>query len=279
MNYIIYHNKDLDGFCSGSIAKKHFFDEGKESKMIGWNYGDPVPSFQDAETITLVDISFPKEVMLELYRGHAAYKYSVVWIDHHKSAIDDSQELDYSDLPGVRRIGDSASWLAWEYYYGSPVPQLVYWVDRYDVWKQGKDWDKVLAIQHGMRLGLGDPDSQPKWFSWIAELNQMGDYFEKDGNLILSFLRKENERIAERVQLCPFLRIPIVNYDRPDIDILNLANPKLSKIGAIGFWYDDGEKIVWSLRKKKESKVDILLLAKKRGGGGHECACGFMEKL
>lgn len=60
---IVYHSKDWDGVMSGAIARIKF----PKAKMLGWNYGDTVPSLEEYDTIYIMDITFPKEVMEQNY--------------------------------------------------------------------------------------------------------------------------------------------------------------------------------------------------------------------
>ncbi len=73
----IYHDADMDGLCCGAIARKAL---GSTSQYLGWDYGRDVPDLSSYDTIYLMDLSFPTEIM-------AKYADKIVWIDHHRSAM------------------------------------------------------------------------------------------------------------------------------------------------------------------------------------------------
>ncbi len=75
---IYYHNKDLDGFCSGAICRKYFTEEmSGDVEMIGWDYDDPQPVINQEDLYVITDISFNPETMKSLNDSQ------VIWIDHH----------------------------------------------------------------------------------------------------------------------------------------------------------------------------------------------------
>src|SRR3972149_4780364 len=92
----IYHSRDLDGFTGGAIVKK-WHDEfndypdnvGKgELKLIGYDYGQPVPYDQipTGETVIMIDVSLKMPDMLKLSEHLGSWK-QLIWIAHHISAI------------------------------------------------------------------------------------------------------------------------------------------------------------------------------------------------
>ena len=122
--YIIYHRVDLDGIASAAIAFNYCreMDFGTIFK-IGWNYGDPIPEIPLIEgnlkekyshKIYVLDISFG-EHHKEILNKWIEAGYSVVWMDHHKTAIDD-EVLESKTYHGIRRVGTAACALAWEYF-------------------------------------------------------------------------------------------------------------------------------------------------------------------
>lgn len=103
-----YHSADLDGHCSGAIVK--FLDP--NAKLYPINYGQDFPwdEIYSTDTVVMVDFSlqpFPDMVRL-------ASKCVLIWIDHHKTAIEDYNASGLN-LPGIRREGIGACQLTWEY--------------------------------------------------------------------------------------------------------------------------------------------------------------------
>jgi len=142
-----YHSSDLDGLCSGAIMARAMPD----AEMRGYDYGQPFP-WADVEgrDVHMSDVSLqPGEDMARL----ATVAKSLTWVDHHKSAIDDAATRGLSGLPGLRRIGDAACELCWEFYFGGkkPEPLGVHLLGRYDVWAW-RDVPGALEYQFGMRI-------------------------------------------------------------------------------------------------------------------------------
>lgn len=280
--YVIYHSADLDGFCSGAITKKFLLEHQipeEDIVMIGWNYGQPTPEIPDGRKLYMTDISLGKDFMSDVFE-----RCDVTWIDHHKSAMIDAEENGYSGMKGKREIGNSASLLAWIYFYGHDIPELVYWVDRYDVLKQtdefhpDRDWEKVMQMQYGMRHWLKNPVTHGEFSVWMScftwfeilpifETGVTIIQYEKETNKIRCSkafdLQFEGLKFAA-INNCLAGSVVLDSYARDDHDALMV------------FSYT-GTKWTVSLYRNSLSKADpdLSLIAVKYGGGGHSRACGF----
>jgi oligoribonuclease NrnB/cAMP/cGMP phosphodiesterase (DHH superfamily) len=102
---IIYHRADFDGIFSREIARRFF---GDQAEYIGWDYGDPLPAVPAEAFVYMIDISV---------EGLMAHEH-LIWIDHHKSAI----EKYPATIPGYRIDGVAACRLAWQYFFGEGGP-------------------------------------------------------------------------------------------------------------------------------------------------------------
>lgn len=173
-NICLYHGTDLDGFCSGAIYAQHAEVNGLPAKLIPANYGWDLPweEFTGAE-VTLIDFSI--QPFSEFERLIAIAKH-VLWIDHHKSAIDDyckaanrlvAEHAAFNVMVDVEQAGCE---LAWEYYFPhQPVPRGVHLLGRYDVWDHSADAD-IMPYQYGMRLKDLDPVSGKNRSDWSTIL-------------------------------------------------------------------------------------------------------------
>ena len=164
---VIYHSADYDGIFCREIAKKFLGTEGVS--YIGWNFGDPpIPVPTGGETFVM---DLPLDKPFGRNSLNFAVGGSLVWIDHHKSAIESHPK----DIPGYRIDGVAACRLAWQWFSGGVVsnsdtgnppslPSKHHFIDRvvsepiavrlageYDVWDH-RGWD--LEFQFGL-------DSQP----------------------------------------------------------------------------------------------------------------------
>ena len=171
---IIYHRVDFDGVFSALIAKKYYSEvENVIVDTFGYTYNDDLPNFNlqpfNVDKLVLVDISFPADIMLDLLEKYGPD--NIEWIDHHITAINDSEKYGYSSgLPGLRMTGRGACELCWKYYFDNSLntlPLLIRRLSDYDVWhKESTEiWNNsVIPIQLGIRslfgvkLGNLDPD-------------------------------------------------------------------------------------------------------------------------
>ena len=110
-----YHSADLDGHCSGAIVKMAYPD----CDMIGINYGDEFPwesiPIGCGEKVFMVDYSLqPYSEMRKL----AIHADPLIWIDHHKSVIEEHKEwvsVGNGSILGTQKSGIGACALLWKY--------------------------------------------------------------------------------------------------------------------------------------------------------------------
>lgn len=134
--YCIYHSADNDGKCSAAIVRYFESKANPKNEIIffGSSY-EPEPSFmkdiEHGSKVYLVDISLSAENMKYLKDN-----CKPIWIDHHISAITDSEKNGYSDMKGLRRVGTAGCELTWEYFTNDSenLPYIVKMLGRFDVW-------------------------------------------------------------------------------------------------------------------------------------------------
>jgi hypothetical protein len=161
---VIHHSADYDGIFCREIARKFL----PNAELIGWDYGNPKLPFPPEGKVYVLDLS--PECFDTSYSDECHSR--LVWIDHHKSAIDRF----WSNIPGYRIDGVAACRLAWQWFttekYGSfnaggaawwvKLPTKEQFVSRevkepvsvrlageYDIWDK-RDPDADL-FQHGLR--------------------------------------------------------------------------------------------------------------------------------
>ena len=267
---VVYHNKDMDGFCSGAIARLEFERQGIEAEMFGWDYNDPLPDsfFFEGKDVILTDISFPADLMKNI----RTVANSFHWFDHHISAIRDSEAYGYDDVYGIRKVGDSATKIIYEHYVGRVLPQVAYWVDRYDVWKQGSDWQTVMINQYGMRALLPDPaEDINTWKKALA--GKLTERIADKGFTLYDFIKQENYKVAKRSFDLEFegLKFLALNWQGGSTVLESRITPEYD--GMLMFYYTGKE---WSVSLYGNGKdIDLSLIAKKFAGGGHRDSCGF----
>jgi len=266
-----YHKSDLDGHCSGAIIRQ----ENPECEMIGVDYTDSLDSlkmrgcFQSGETVFVVDFSFSLSDM-EYLNDHT----DLVWIDHHKSAIEKCKSIECS---GAREIGKAGCELTWEYMHPISMPRSVKLLGRYDVWDHVNP--DVLPFQYGFR---SLPDTLPESEIWEYILLPNPDDIDRIislGMTIIDYERKQNKIYAKGMSYeseLEGLRAIVINKAFSNSKIFDsVYDPEKHDIMVL-FGIKQGE-YKYSLYSTKDS-VDVSEIAVKYGGGGHKGAAGFYSK-
>ena len=290
---VIYHKSDFDGIFCREIARKFLPD----AELIGWEYGEPTPAVPPEAALYIMDLSVPD---LMKHPG-------LVWIDHHKTAI----EKYPATIPGYRIDGVAACRLAWQWFYIAmlnaqnatneqlqldlpekemfvnrilPEPLAVRLAGEYDIWDK-RDPNADL-FQHGLRsqnLGenmwdlmlvnsdLSEPGREDIGTITVHALLDAGEavaYAEKRKNeLIIG-----NNGFTRQWEGLWFLCCNAGSYNSH----LFTAGIKPEHDGLLGFCLrKDGQWSVSLYGVPGKPDVDLSAIASKYGGGGHKQACGF----
>ena len=144
-----YHSADLDGHCSGAIVKLKY----SQCELYPIDYGNSFPwnQIEKEDIIVMTDFSLqPFENMIKLNDQCK----ELIWIDHHKSAIEEARKNNF-ECCGIQEIGIGAAQLTWEYFMGSSIPKAVRLIAEYDVWNHSNP--NTLPFHFGLRLYDTDP--------------------------------------------------------------------------------------------------------------------------
>jgi oligoribonuclease NrnB/cAMP/cGMP phosphodiesterase (DHH superfamily) len=283
-----YHNKDLDGYCSAAVIKRKFPD----AKLIGWDYGNPIPWDQipENEPVVMIDISFPMEDMVKVSERS---KKHLTWIDHHISAYKEWKEIidkhPYSPdmflnpLANIRAInyvyesGIAACEIAWKYYFpDEKIPEAVLLLGEYDTWRKNDAdrWEnEILPFQYFMRLKFLNPEIMPLY---LMEENTYISECIQDGKLILDYQRAQDTRAMKGSFVCEFqgLRALCLNIGGASSNTFLSVWDETKHDIMIPFFYT-GRHWTCSIYTTKED-IDCSVIAKSLGGGGHRKAAGFI---
>lgn len=294
---VIHHSADFDGLFCREIARKFF---GDKAEYVGWDYGDPLPVIpkrqEDGQAgceLYMLDISVDG---LMDYPG-------LVWIDHHKSAMEKFKARGYQ-IDGV-----AACRLAWQWfftynnqrnplaYHFAVLPKKQEFIDRtvqepfavrlageYDIWDK-RDPNAEL-FQHGLRsqeltehvwsnlldLTMPVPDTMH-----ATNSDLMVSPLLASGRAVQYAKTKENESIAKHLAFTfqweglTFCGINAARYNSH----LFTAGIKPEHDALFGFNFDGKMWRVSLYHAPGKEHHDLSLIAVKYGGGGHRGACGF----
>lgn len=322
---IIYHDADFDGKLSNEVCRFWLKNLCPDANIhsYGWDYGRPVPvpdvglseegtyhPDDPRATATQVmewrfwDAIYIVDLSVDELMARPDLRDKIVWIDHHKTAIDkwDATPSDADPTPdmfkGYRIDGVAACRLCWQWFaygpnFGDPLPTKQDFIDRrvtepelirlageYDIWDH-RDPD-AKALQFGLRaMGPGE-------FSELIT-NQFKGLVDCDlkaaietGHSIKSYCDKQNDEYSATYSRT-------LDWEGLKFCALNIGqrgNSDLVRGGlkpehqAIFAWRHTGAGVLVSLyHAPGHEDLDLSAIAKRYGGGGHRGACGFRMTL
>jgi oligoribonuclease NrnB/cAMP/cGMP phosphodiesterase (DHH superfamily) len=273
MNIIYYHNADNDGKTSGAIVYNSVKNTDK-TLLKGvdyheYNFEKEYNSWKKDDKVYLVDFSFQKEG--EMQKAYEKLKSNFIFIDHHKTAIEQIKDL---PIEGLRRVGIAACRLCWEYFYPNiEEPEAVKLIGMYDVWDLNK---KVEVFQLGISILDLSPDSE----NWKTIFKSDKSFIKKiceDGELIQKHVNIQNSNIAKKSKF----EVEIDGYKAICINAIKTGSKIFDSV------FDDSKHDImiaygklskyslWSISfYSKSDDIDVSVIAKKYGGGGHKNASG-----
>lgn len=206
----------------------------------------------------------------------------LVWIDHHKTAIEKFPELwNSNSIPGIRLTEKAACVLTWEYTHPESIspPAAVTYIGDKDLWKF--DYLETKAFNAGFSLMVKTPDNS-LWEELLgSEYEDTVNKMIALGELLLEAQNHKLQKAFDRGVDCTFhnLKARLVNttgniselgefiYKKPEYDIAIM-------------WQAVEEMVVFSLRSDSGNpeSPDCAKIAQQYGGGGHKNAAGFQRK-
>jgi len=321
-----YHKSDLDGVCSAAIVK-HFVPD---CELYGIDYQDEFPwacllpqgacpdiiggppnvlLFELASllrgkqckprTVYMVDFSLKPDDMRCL-----AKVSDLIWIDHHKTAID---ALCIPNGPEFHRYHclttKAACELCWEFFEGSPesTPEAIRLLGAYDSWrKNDPGWDsRVLPFQYGMRQ-QGPDLWLPESLFWKGVVSP-GIWSIKDvqvrvewGAMVLRYQAEQDCRALNGGARFQVLKVHIPgqlgNAPYP-YRVLACNTHVFNSQFFVSQWDPEKYDLMCAYAQLKDGRwkvsiystkadVDCGYIAKQFGGGGHKGAAGYVcDKL
>lgn len=263
--YILYHAFCYDGFAAAWAAWKLFRDR---ATYIPVNYGMPMPKIEDGAKVYILDFSYPREELDQLYERVDVLRV----IDHHKSAEHELKHATYAIFDPTR----CGARLAWEYFHDSEkAPPLLHYIEDRDLWK----WEYRGSHEINQALRLYSMTPEPASFIAFDDI-EVGDLYNQ-GRVILKFVRAEVDRIIENrwTETMDGYEVPVVNTQASFIsETAHRLLEVCPEAKFVAVYFDRGDaKRVWSLRSRKGEGYDCSYLAQLHGGGGHVNAAGWTE--
>lgn len=273
---VIYHGNCADGFTAAWLANMwHAQQRDRLSTVDKWYvqpcpavYGKPPPNVT-GRRVYILDFSYPPEVM-QVICDEAMH---VTMIDHHASAIRALEGFMHPRLKAI--LDDSRS--------GAYLTSMFFWPDR-------EPAAMVKLVDDRDRWVFSDARTRPFHASLfsrpyaIGEWNRMSQNIDEavaEGKVID---RKHMKDIHELLDVCTVkrtiygLEVPTANLPytlASDACHVMLERDPYAPFAACWYLRADN-KMVFSLRSREDSSMDVSVVAKTfGGGGGHVHAAGF----
>ena len=317
---IIYHDADFDGKLSNEVCRFHLkrLHPNANIDSYGWDYGRPVPTPKLTHQLdhnpnepvraewSLYDAIYIVDLSVDQLMARPELRDKIVWIDHHKSAIekwDTKFDSDERLFKGIRIDGVAACRLCWQWFtrrnrvgvsYTRPVskqdfvdrvvvePRLIRLAGEYDIWDH-RDPD-AKALQFGLRA-LSETD-----LGRLVENQFVGeptgvklDDVITQGCAIKSYCDKQNDEYSKvfahtiKWEGLTFCALNIGQRGNSDL-LRGGINPEHDACFAWRYT-GNGMAMVSLYHISGKEHHDLSLIAVKYGGGGHKGACGFRMGL
>jgi oligoribonuclease NrnB/cAMP/cGMP phosphodiesterase (DHH superfamily) len=294
---VIHHSADFDGEFCREIARKFL----PEAELIGWDYGDAKLAFPKEGLVYVLDLN--PECFSELPDINEVGR-RLVWIDHHKSAIEQWPSVfDGYRIDGVaacrlawqwfataeRNLGDAGQVLGLEYasavlptkeqYYAREVkePWAVRLAGEYDV------WDKRDAHAETFQFGLrSETLSAALWNRLLGEYGKAAadSYVElllDRGFLLQKYQRDIDASVVKgRSFTLEFEGLKFLALNTARCNSLTFAaGVQPAHDALMGFFWNGQAWKVSMYHAPGREGHDLSKVAARYGGGGHRGACGF----
>lgn len=259
-NFVIYHGNCFDGFAAAFAAWKAL---GDDAEYIPAFYGQNPPSLPGNAKVTMVDFSYPKDVLLEM----RARCVDLIVLDHHKTAEEALKGLEFAKFD----MNKSGAVMAWEHFHpGKPVPELLLYVQDRDLWKlELPQTEEVTAAYQSY------PVDTAIWDKF--DMNSL----KKEGVAILRFKKQMVDMICHQSYLDTLPgghKVPVVNSTAFWSEVGMQLLDKYPDYPFSASWYRmKNGNFYWSFRSRKGG-FDVGKYAQQYGGGGHQSAAGVVQK-
>lgn len=272
--YVLYHSPCFDGTAAAYAAWLKF----KSTAIyLPVTYHKPVPDMvlgPDTE-IYLVDFSYPRTILEELHRQVG----TLVVLDHHESAADQLDGLDYCTFDMTR----AGCEIAWEYFqrdtpWSNAMPALLRHVADRDLWAfQLPDTKAVMA---GLRQEI--QYDRFEHFHQLTKAPAMQRLLE-NGKLIVDYNDEFMKKFIQSDRNFKILhwnghRVALFNNTFIISELSDAFQMNRFRELAIditcNYHFDSEGQLKLSFRSKNGSNISTLDLSGKLGGGGHKHSSG-----
>lgn len=263
---VLYHGDCPDGFGGAWAAWKKF---GSLARYVGLFDRRQLPMrIENKKEVYLIDWIYDNpKIMEELCRDNER----VIGIDHHVST-----EKIIKKMPGaVFDTAHSGAMLAWKYFFPKKKPpQLIRYVEDYDIWKFAlKDTAAVANIISGRKMEFHE------WSKLARELENSRSRKKliETGNILLAEKKRIVMKLAGGAEPVRLLGYKVFAANSPIFrdEIGNELARRMPPFAII--WWQKGQNMRISFRANKP--FNLLTALKKLNARGHPQAASIIWPL
>lgn len=305
----IVHHNDADGYAAAYLA--YFYEDNfDEVEFIEMNYDREFPfdKINKDEKVIIVDFSLNIPDMVKL----ANITTNIIWIDHHKSAIEKYDGFK-GNIKGIRFDGISGAGLTYLYYardwkekqllelietsvsheevldvlrneLNENAPRWLILVDDWDVWNHSfspTTEEFQIAIANKLSIGLFERLHKDENEDMDGDNYVPQPYLHRLISTGASYIEYRNQWSETFMKRYGYETEITVNGRTYKGFVANLGNAnskffgdKIDKYDFVSSFCYNGELFNYSVYSNKED-VDCSEICKAYGGGGHKGASGF----
>ena len=261
--FVLYHGNCPDGFGAAWAAWRAL---GYSATYLPVLYGQPVPELPGAPTVTIVDFSYPRDVLLSLRERCS----SLDVLDHHQTAEAELRGLDFC----VFDMTKSGAVLAWEWFHPhTDIPLLLKYVQDRDLWKFQLPQSRAVTAWL-----WSHPRIFETWTELSGQLERDFAGVAKEGGAALRLQDQQVEVMCRQAVVTEVgdYRVPVANATVFFSDVGERLCQLYPDAPFAAYYLDRADGIrQWGLRSRGD--FDVSLVAKSYGGGGHLAAAGFVQ--
>jgi oligoribonuclease NrnB/cAMP/cGMP phosphodiesterase (DHH superfamily) len=275
----VFYHDDMDGKCAAHVVNSWDDYPTPSACFNAINYGQdfPLENIEADEKVYILDFSIEPSDMEKLL----AITKDVVWIDHHKTAIEKYESFPHK-IEGMRSYRFSGcvlayTWMAKQYSerIGREVPEYIMLIGDRDTWT----WDYGDRTRHFF-AGLEAHDTFPRSLIW-CDLRWHGkqkvDGLVKEGKIIQRYKdRTQQEYLTKNGFWVEFETHKCYAVNGRYSSLPFQAVVPDAEIWMSFRYMPDG---YW-MASLYSDKIDVSEIAKRyeyhgKKGGGHKGAAGF----
>jgi hypothetical protein len=263
--FVLYHGNCPDGFGAAWAAWRALGDGATYTAVL---YGQPLPELPIDAKVSIVDFSYPRDVLLELLKRCSSLEV----FDHHKSAEAELKGLDFCLFDMTK----SGAVLAWEWWHRhEETPCLLKYVQDRDLWRFALPDSRAVTAwlwSYPRRFEL--------WTRLAEELENDFENVSREGQALLRFQMQQVEVMCKQALVSDVggYRVPVANATVFFSDVGERLCELYPDAPFAAYYLDRADGIrQWGLRSRGD--FDVSEIAKKYGGGGHLAAAGFTTSL